>query len=285
VACDLTDRDTVKEYLGILPADVSKDALIDLLIPMFSAAIARFTGRNFCLTDYRDFIETVEGKILYLGQYPVTKLKRIVSCLDEIVKVKTTRDGCSAASVQKIGNFIRLFQWGSVEEDDELSIDNKTLATLKTQIEGLAGRDWQVDITSGYETHLGKDLIDSGAQPARSPDYAELFIPDYDTTLYDFTLNEETGRVELACSRFPDGRVFAEWSAGYADLDAMPEDLVGLATAIVAAGVREARSDTAMKSETKGDYSYTRFDQTNVDRWIVERYATQLARFKNGFVA
>jgi len=276
---DLTDLATVKTFMGIAAADTSKDDVINLLIPMMSAAIENYCDRSFYLTDHRDWIETVEGKILYLPQYPVTKLKRMVNCTDEIVKVKTTRDGCRSASVQVIDGFIRLFQWGEVEVDEDIEIADKTLATLKTEIEALAGQGWVFNITSGYENHLGKDLVEIGGQPARSPDYAELEIPDYDTTFFDFTLNKETGRVELDYDCFPDGRIFAEWSAGYGDdIASLPDDLVGIATSAVAAAVREASSDTGMKSETLGDYSYTRYDQNLIDRFVVERYAAQLSR-------
>jgi len=277
---DLTSLDLVKTYMGLTGTD--KDDLINQLIPQLSASIARYCDREFYLHDYRDFIYTEGGCILYLPQYPVTKVKRLVRALIEVVKVKTTRAGCKGASVQVINGEVLLQQWGDNEDSGSIDLATETtLAAVKAAIEALVGQAWQATIVSGYENHLSADLVEMPGQPALSPDYAELLIPDYDSTIYDHILDDSNGRVKSR-SGFPDGRIFAEWQAGYGDtVDDMPADLVGLATAIVADAVRESASDKGMKSERLGDYQYTKFDtQVQADEFVVERYSEQLARFR-----
>lgn len=277
---DLTTLALVKTYMGIAAGDTSKDDVINQLIPQLSASIARYCDREFYLHDYRDFIYTEGGCILYLPQYPVTKIKRIVRALIKVMSVKAVRSGCTGATVQVINGEVLLQQWGAAEDSAaiDLSIED-TLTKLKAAIEGETG--WQASIVSGYESHLSVDLVEMPGQPALSPDYAELLIPDYDSTIYDHILDDSNGRVKSR-SGFPDGRIFAEWQAGYGDtVDDMPPDLVGLATAIVADAVREAASDKGMKSERLGDYQYTKFDtQVQADEFVVERYSEQLARFR-----
>jgi len=279
---DLTDIDRVKIYMGIAAGNTSKDDLINQLIPQLSAAIERYCDRSFYFAEYRDFIETVQGRILYLPNKPVQKLKRLVRSVDRVFKVNTARDGCTSASVTLIDGYVKLYQWGEHEEDNEIAIGANTLTGLKTAIEAIADCEWSCEITSGYEDHLAADLVESGAQAALYPNYAELRIPDYNSMYFTFNLNEDTGRVELTDSNFPDGRIFAEYAAGYGDgvdddPDDLPADLVGLATSIVADAVREAWSDKIMKSEKLGDYAYTKFDQGWADLFIVGRYAAQLA--------
>lgn len=278
---DLTTLDLVKTYMGI--TTTVKDDIINQLIPQLSASIARYCDREFYLHDYRDFIYTEGGCILYLPQYPVTKVKRLVRSLVQVVKVKTTRAGCKGATVQVINGEVQLSQWGDNEEDNAIDLSTATtLAAVKAAIEALVGQAWQASIVSGYENHKSVDLVEMPGQPALSPDYAELQIPDYDSAFYDFILDDSNGRLKSR-SGFPnEGRIFAEWQAGYgSDVSDLPADLVGLATAIVADAVREASTDKGMKSEKLGDYSYTKFDsQVTADEFVVERYSEQLTRWR-----
>jgi len=280
---DLTTLALVKTYMGIAVGDVSKDALINQLIPQLSASIARYCDREFYLHDYRDFVDTVFGSILYLPQYPVTRVKRIVRRLWWVMQVKTTRAGLKGATVELSNGEVLTQQWGDVESAAAIDLATQdTLTKLKDALEALAGEAWQAIIRSGYENHLSADLVEQPGMPALSPDYTELQVPDYDTFFTGYVLTQENGRIEAKCDSFPDGRVFIEYTAGFGtDVSELPADLVGLATAIIADAVREATVNKGMKSEKLGDYSYTKFDtQVSVDEFVVERYSEQLARWR-----
>jgi hypothetical protein len=282
MACDLTTLALVKTYMGIPVADASKDALINQLIPALSAAIATYTDRNFCLTDYRDYVETVYGNILYLPQYPVTKLKRIVLCLVNVIKVKTTRAGCRAASVELFDGEVITQQWGDNEAEGNIDLAiQDTFTKLKTALEALAGQAWSAEIVSGYESHLSADLVEMPGQPALSPDYAELLIPDYDSMFYNYRLNQDNGRVESLRESFPDGRVFAEYTAGFGATPAdMPADLVELATKIVATAAREAKHDITLTGERLGDYSWSAGNTALTAIELLDRFIGELARWR-----
>lgn len=273
---DLTTLALVKIHMGI--SDASKDAIINQLIPQLSASIATYCDREFYLHDYRDFVDTVLGNILYLPQYPVTRVKRIVSALAWVMKVKTTRAGCKGATIEVSNSEVLTQQWGDAEASNDIDLTTEdTLTKVKTALEGFAGEAWQAEIRSGYESHLSADLIEQPGLPALSPDFAELQIPDYDALFTDYILTQENGRLETKRGQFPDGRIFIEYQAGYgSDVTGLPSDLVGLATAIVSDAVRGSGADKGMKSEKWPDYSYTRLDSKDIDE-LLERYESELS--------
>jgi len=276
---NLTTLADVKTYMGLTGTEL--DDKINLLIPAISAAVERYCDRHFINADYRQFILTEGGDILYLPEYPVNKLKRLVTGLTEVMRISTSLAGAKSATVEVIDGHLFARTWGDAEVETDIDLSSETtLAAIKTALELVSG--WSVEVISGYENHLSADLVDEPGQPALSSEYASFYIPDYDSLISGHHLTAKTGRVKLTSGKFPETRIFAEWNAGLgANQAALPADLTELVTAMVADAVREAGSDKGMKSEKLGDYSYTRFDNSvSVDEFVVERYSEQLIRWR-----
>jgi len=283
---DLTDLATVKAYMGI--KDATKDALINLLIPAISQQIEGYCGRVFAEAAYKGKVWSAGGNVLYLPNYPVTQVRRIMQSDKYVMKIQNTSADAVAATVQiaraEDGTYTMYLNVVGGANESNSSIDiaavsPNTLTKLRTDILALA-KGWAVDIVGGCEGYPATELLDFAGEPCLNnsvtTDAHDLYVPwDLMTGL---TLEESKGRVKVSAGSFPSEKyIFAEYVGGY---DVLPDDLKILATKLTAESVRQSERDLTLKSEKLGDYSWTAADVSVIVAAVVDRHATELLRWK-----
>ncbi len=284
----LTDLATVKTFLGI--TDASKDALLNLLIPAVCAQIETYCGRKFDEATYKERVWSPGGDVLYLPNYPVTELRRIMLDDKYVMKIENQSSDAVAATVQ-VGyaedgtkTFYLNVVGGANESNAAIDLEAlapNTLAQLKTVIEAL-GLGWVVTLVGGTEGYPATELLDFAAEPCLDDGTSarqshDLYVPyDY---VFDLLLENSQGRVKMKYGgSFPNEKyIFAEYVGGYATI---PADLELLATRIVADALHQAERDITLKSERLGDYQWTAADTGTLAATIIGRYSTELVRWK-----
>ena len=269
-AGDLTTLALVKTYLGITGAD--KDAIINQLIPQISAAIATYCGRVFTpVTEHKGFIWSEGGKILYLQHVPVVRVIRIVDDTEDAIDIKYSNPAASGATVQvdQQAKKIYLNAFGTTESA-EIDLTGKTLTQLKADIDSKPG--WSATLWESGSKSAEELLSAANVEARRTAARFDIL----DDSLDDLELEPESGRLERRFGEFPIQRnVYAEYTAGYAP-DAIPKDLEGLATTIVADAVRSASINQTLSEEKWPDYSYKTKSGETIDE-LLERYESQLS--------
>lgn len=273
---DLTDLATVKTYMGITGA--ASDALLNLLIPAVSAQIERYCDRVFALTTYKERVWSDGGRVLYLPQYPVAELRRIMTDTKRAMTVKNTSTDALSATMQVSQEQDKVYLnviGGASAGNLNVAIGGNTLAQLKAAIEAL-GVNWAVTVLSGCDDYPGAELLPFTGADALSPAYGECLV--LAEPMDDLDVHPDSGRVECTGGNFAANKyIWIEWTGGYA---AIPADLELLATRAVADVARQSTRDLTLKSEKLGDYAWTAADIAVNVAAVVDRYASELIRWK-----
>jgi hypothetical protein len=252
------------------------DEILDLIIPAVDAAIAHYCDRTFELTTYKGWVWSKGGRILYLPNYPIVELRRIVTETKSALKIQNTSADAMGATVQITESgaiYLNIYGGANAGNETVTPSAGDTLTDVKTDIEAL-GTDWTVTIEGGYEDYPAAELMPCAGKPAFTPSYAECEVTG--EPMSGFSIEAKSGRVECKEGHLPHSKfVWIEYSAGYADED-MPADLVLIATRMVADLVAEGTRDGGLRSESLGDYSFTRTEVQN----CLERYKSELQPFK-----
>jgi len=281
---DLTTKAKVKIFMGIDVADVSKDDLIDMLVPAISREMERYCGRIFHLTTHKGKVWSPGSNVLYLPNYPVRELRRIMRDDLLVIEIENTSADATGATVQvadaesdNLILYLNIVGGANAGNDpiDLTAMAPNTLAQVKIIVEALA-KNWAVTVVGGTELYPANELLYLAGSPALTPLSTDLYIP-WDV-MEDLLLEEEKGRVRTKIGAFPEEKyIFAEYTAGYTTI---PADLETLATKIVAQAVRQAEKDLTLKSEKLGDYAWTAGDFGALTMNTIEQFSGMLMRWK-----
>ena len=85
---DLTTLAEVQTYMADTSA--ATKALINAIGPGICRAMETFCDRVFALTTYFEKVWSEGGSILYLPQYPVVELRRLMRDSEEVIKILST---------------------------------------------------------------------------------------------------------------------------------------------------------------------------------------------------
>lgn len=279
----LTDLATVKVYMGIPVGDTSWDALLNLLIPAVSDELERYCGRHFEAADYKTFVWSEGGPYLYMPEYPIIQLRRLMISDFDVLTIQNTSGDATEATVnvsqEQKRIYLNVFS-GVNAGTSFVDLTGKTLATVKTDILALA-KGWTVDIRAGYEGSPAEDLFPLTVSPALTPNKVNCSIPD--ELLQELSMIERTGRVEAKLGAFPTRHfpvqryIFADYRAGY---ETIPNDLELLVNKMVAAAARAAKRDLTLKSEKLGDYSWTAGDVKSAMNSAFDMYSDEVTLWR-----
>ena len=267
---ELTTLLQVQTYMADSSAGTA--TLINAVLPGVCRAIDTFCNRTFALTLYAQFVAAEGGGILYLPQYPIVELRRIMLSQKNVMEVKNTSADAISASCQvnrKEDKVYLNIYGGASAGNESVEIAAKTCAEMKIAIEALL-TNWSVSVLAGCGDIPCSELIPETGITCLSPTYSAC-LEIFDGLAEITAVENALGRVE---GNFGVGRFWTEWTAGYATI---PADLGALATRLCAGAVRQSSQDTGKKSERWADYAYTAAD---IDEFASEHDISELLKWR-----
>lgn len=260
----LITRATVKEYLNI--TDTEYDTYIDNLLDPITDIIEKYCDRVFEAADYKTWIKGWGGTSLYLPQYPVNTVSRVAIDKLEVADIECQVSGATRAyvSITSTGMNLRYVDSSGVSQS-ETTLAFATYGTL-IALQAAMPTGWVMTISDDdYNTYPTLDLIPIQSAPCLDGEDDEYTIEmpsdEMVVKLGDF----ENGEIQSVDQDFPTGRklIYIEYNAGYSTI---PDALQAIAAQMIWNGINgmdstSDSSDTTMKSEKLGDYTYTRKDE------------------------
>lgn len=277
----LTDYSTI---FSVTPT-VAEEVIITSDLTYATALINSYCDRIFEQATYSEWIHqnySNDKEIVYVINYPVTKIY-YVGIPANCAKIQNTNTSSVISNISYDSNVFTLSWMDNIGNDNTVELlasNNKILSILKTNIEANSG--WHCNVESNYVSYPVAFIKSFGTAQVQNDEY-DLQIAN----------NEEiSGSVDIInenCIKFNSvvNDIFVKYQSGYTTLT-MPNDLVWVCCHIANdlwsfanAGAIEANSgqtSVGMKSESIGDYSYTRFDDNTRDQ-IVSKYSNILNKY------
>jgi hypothetical protein len=275
----LTSLAQVKLYLDI--TDEASDPLLEKLIDRATDIIERWAGRKFMSRTYdRERYSGIEGRVLVLDQYPITRVGRVsIGRVNAFSVTNTT--ATNFATVEVTSSKVRLNADGTVTD---LTISSSaTITALIAAINAVAG--WTatlLDSTLGTRKAFYTSLDGTTKVPeplplaaayCKSPNVAYVEAPNIDMT--DVVLkggDSESRNPGLLYSpsgwNYGHDSVYVDYIAGYATAPAALEDLC---IALVKLKKDRTKGDQNVRSESIGGvYSVTYADLKQVSADLLE---------------
>lgn len=204
---------------GIDPSSIILD-----LKTSFEESFQKECRRTFEETSYS--LEKYDGKgtrNLYLRNYPVITLDRLVVGTTEIIKIRNTT-AYTTASVSVLSTGLRLVKDG-IPDVTVTFAANTTMNTIVAAITVLGG-GWEAQVVSAiYGSYKSTELLPLFGYNCIDSNWIYLKIPYATNAEYDFEVDVNAGILHRSFP-FPNGfkNIFVDYSAGYSS-DDMPEDL------------------------------------------------------------
>lgn len=269
---DLTTLADVQAYMSDTSAETA--ALINAIGPGICRAMETYCDRVFVLTEYSGKVWSIGGRTLYLPNYPVRELRRLMRYSKAVLDVQNTSADASSATVQVSQKHDRMYLnviGGANAGNNGVQLSGSDLDALAILINAV-GDGWVATVRSDCGDYPATELTPFAGASALTPYEACCYLWYGPLTKLD--LEPERGRVEFKNGAFPqEAFLWAEYSAGY---DPIPDDLALLATRIIAGAVKASKLDPNMQSERWPDYNYakaeligfcTKADMIELDTW------------------
>lgn len=244
-----------KLYLNI--TDEDSDRILEALIDRATGFIERYCNRKLKSRAYTREVYVGNGTSrLVLDQYPVSAVGRVSEGRTNAFSVTNTT-ATNNASIEITSSALKYTADGTTTS---LTLSSyATITLLIAAINALPG--WTatlVDSTLG--SRKATDLLIRPAMYCMSPTLAYCEIPDDELTDY-FIVNPGEGRnygvLETSSVWVRGTEYFVDYTAGYATV---PYELEEACLLLVAQRYNQKGHDATMRSESLGDYSYTRAD-------------------------
>jgi hypothetical protein len=201
----------------------SASLIIDLKTS-FEESLKKECRRTFEETSYT--LEKYDGKgtrNLYLKNYPIITLDRLVVGATEVIKVRNTNTYKNASdSILTTG--LRLVKDG-ISNSTVTFAANTTMNAIVAAITALGG-GWEASIVSTiYGSYKSTELLPLFGYNCIDSNWIYLKIPYATGAEYEFEVDQNTGIINRSFP-FPNGfrNIFVDYSAGYS-ADDMPEDI------------------------------------------------------------
>lgn len=255
----LTSVEDVAAYLRLEDLTAAQTSLLAALVNQVSARMERVCSRRF---KARRWIERcvmpLDGKVT-LKHYPVVSVGRVLTGSSEIMRVRYTNSTALRANVSVV--FDETGQQGELQLTSSaadgsatsstlLLADYPTTSALATAIEAVEG--WSATVVS---LALTSQLYPTEGRDAKRRDVS-LMQPGQSLEWWDS--EPAVGRINF-WQRV--GRVLVDYRAGY---EVIPADVKLVATQLTAQAYQHGRQNTAVSSETLGQYSYTLASQSRM---------------------
>ncbi len=280
----LTSLAALKEWLGITVS--TYDAVLESAIDRATAMIETYCDRKLKNRTHREFVMPEGGRTVALDHFPIVSVKSVA--FGPAIAFSVSSDTGSTdvlATVENDGDSLKLVKIAAngTETSETLAFSTyKTTDALVTYINASVS-GWTASLTANAYTYSlyrfgGRGVINAVCNLEYPKDNISEYRMDVDRALIHMRVDSFPNfhSEDRDTNRFPRGfyPVFVEYSAGY---ETIPDDLER-ACIEIAAGLYQARlEDRNVTSETLGDYTYSRQQQTA----LIEERAQLLDGYRN----
>lgn len=246
-----------KCYLSI--TNESSDAVLEALIERATGFLERYTNRKLYTRSYtREVYYGTGGPNLILDQYPATTISRVSIGRTNAFSIKNTT-ATNHATVEITATALKYSADGAAAT----SLLFASYATINLLIAALPAGWTATLLSSTHGTRKASDLLVRPGMYCKSPAVAYCEIPNDELTDYQLISPSEDRNYGILYN--PSGwtrgmEYFVDYTAGYTTVPYALEEATLL---LVAYRYNQRDQDTSIKSETLGDYSYTRQDVAN----------------------
>lgn len=262
----LIDLDYLKTAMRLYEAEPESsidNVLLAQKIAEASDLIETLCRRTFKATDYVERITWRQS--VNLKQFPVQYVRSIHRATRDglVLTNAATKDYATAwvSGNRKLYLNVAGGSFHGLQTIDLTLAANDTLGELVSVINALS-TGWVATLSSGRSgNERSEDLVELSAQIVDSTSGLTLTLLETPEAC-GFKVNEQAGIIEDLCSpyvvydyRFDRCPAWVKYRAGY---DTIPDDLKGVAASVAKHLFDESNRDSGLRSETIGDYSYTR---------------------------
>ena len=267
----LTTMDNVKNYLGLSASSTTHNESITRLVRAATDAIETYCGRKFKRRVYQmERQNGINDQELPLNNWPIISIEKIAVDTETAMMVRCTDGGAYAATVSVIRNgdpaantALRISLKGGANESDAtlLYSSNTTISDLVASVNGVTG--WSASVQGSLGHYDPVELIPIGGQECLSTDY---YLETPYLQLNDYNIDHETG-VLYRPGGWNEGfnNIYIDYTAGY---EIVPYDLEQVAIRAVVEAFNSKNINPNLKSEKIGDYSYTNFEASTINKAI-----------------
>lgn len=286
MAGELTTRYLYKLFAQIPTATTTWDALIDRLITDTSEMVASYCDRVFTTTTYKEWYDGTGTQRLVLPENPITALYKCCINRNDVLKIQYTSTGLHAdVTFDGTSVILHSIDATGTEATSTLAIATyKIASTMATAINLVSG--WTAEAQTNFTSTPMILVRKETGLPAKSNDYAMLGAADEDGIEVRIMAGSDRTierNLDLGSSVYVDGADFVHFPMGSANIFVwyvagytLPVDNAGHTTLTTAGNVPggltqavnmviktvigEGKVGGAYKSESLGDYSYTKAD-------------------------
>jgi len=276
IAQPLTTVHAVKDYIEIPETNNDSDDILKRLVNRASDAIETYCGRHFKERTYLLERYTGDGTAeLLLNQWPVATVERVAVGTLSALKITNSDSAAYSAVAQATTTLIKLEIHGGTNDgtQERLFTASTSMSAMATQISTYTS--WTGATVSGdFDNHDTTELIPTGARETLNTSI-DLLVPDKRLTDYDVNLDAGTIHRAFGWSQAWDN-IFVNYTAGYL---VIPDDLEQVAIEVTAEFFHKRKTQSGLKSEKIGTYSYTAFDNQANKSAVMDR-ADDLAKYR-----
>ena len=296
---------TVKEYSDVLnkTLTVTEIPVVENYLVYATELVEKYCDRDFAKSTHEEWYNqrySNNRNIVWLESYPINKIYSI-GIPQSIGTIQNSNVSAVISSVSYDSNVFSLNHTDIYGDDitiELLKTANKTLTTLKTNIE--ANNGWSMVVDTPYVNYPTKLLQPIDLVQTKNAKQVYMGV-DNDTVAVvkifnecGLELNQDVENVYVKYQSGYDVSVDNVDHTAIATQGNVPRDLIYAISYIVNDMLSYANggilmenngiSSNMIKSETIGDYSYTKFDKYSVDE-IILKYHPLIDRYqKKSFI-
>jgi len=237
--------------------------LIERLIDRATDYIERYCNRKLKSRDYTREIYWGSGSTkLILDEYPVTRVSRLSEARTNAFSIKNTSTDTNFCTVEITSTVLRAIVDGGANDDDT-SFTLSSYTTIDDLITAIEALDKGWSCTAIADDTDSRDASEILVRPAMFVDNSNLaYIEIVNDDITDYKLLKPTedrneGIIYYIGEFNEDLEYFVNFTAGYTTI---PNALEEACIRLVALQYNQSKADPLMKSESLGDYSYTKAD-------------------------
>jgi len=269
----LTDLATVKGWLGITDVDLPRDARLTSLIAGVDEQVKRYCARQFEQADVilKQILD--HDHEIVLDEHPVQRVYYFGTGSHEVLML--TYSGANAQASFRVDSGVGKLTLvaGMVATDIAVPV-TLTMDQLATLIDLEAG--WAASVAEGYEDYPANALLD---QSAETEEAGTPFALRGALSVRRLVKGDVEGVFEISGGASLDeyfgpatrgvsctAPMVCIYNGGYqtTPVNLLPAGLVLLANKICCDAWRNFPNNAAMKAESVGDYSYTKFQEAQI---------------------
>ena len=270
----LTDLATVKGWLGITDVDLPRDARLSSLIAGVDEQVKRYCARQFEKADVILKLILEQTHEIVLDETPVNHVYYFALGNSEVLLLTNTAANAQASFRIELGAGKLTLVSGMTAVDIACHV-SLTMAQLAILINLEAG--WAASVATGYDDYPANALLD---QSAETEEAGIPFAMRAALSTRRLIRGEVEGVFEISGNSFDEyfdhygsrgvetctAPLVCIYSGGYqtVPVNLLPAGLVLIVNRICCDAWRNFPNNASMKSESIGDYSYTKFDAAQI---------------------